>query len=253
MTAPISNEPAAAAAGARDEGAAALAADDPRAWLIEQMRALAAITPAVAHDLRAPINAMVLNLEVLKETLVKGGMASLPSLEQSRLQRYTNALREELGRLHHSLEIYIAHISPRSDRVESIDLRDLASELSALLTAPARKQQVEVRSSVPTTTVSLTANRYHLRQALLHCGLTLLARFHTAGQLEVTLAAQPGGAVLLLPALLIATTPARDAPQAVAAALLAECGAVVRHWAGTLEHNTPREGLELVFLTSEVR
>ncbi|HET9227977.1 MAG TPA: hypothetical protein VFR31_14980, partial [Thermoanaerobaculia bacterium] len=36
------------------------------------MRSLAYVTPAVAHDLRAPINAMVFNIEILKETIASG-------------------------------------------------------------------------------------------------------------------------------------------------------------------------------------
>src|SRR5687768_16701404 len=52
--------------------AAALEADWRQSTLI---RSLAQITPAVAHDLRAPINAMVFNVEILKETIASGNGA----------------------------------------------------------------------------------------------------------------------------------------------------------------------------------
>jgi signal transduction histidine kinase len=183
--------------------------------LAAQMRALAEIAPAVAHDLRAPINAMVLNLEVLRET-ISGGRAGEPGGHE-RLLRYTGVLRDELARLHRSLEVFLGHISPRSDRTEALDLRDLASELAALLTAPARKRQIEVAASLPAERVVITANPYLLRQALLHFGLAALAAVPQPGRLEVTLGSDHGRARLRIAGRARETSPAGSARPAAAA------------------------------------
>ena len=111
--------------------------------LTSQMRSVSQISPAVAHDLRAPINAMVFNIEILKEMLASG-RATDPA-NKDKLLRYVNVLKEELSRLHRGLENFLAYISPRGDRDETLDLRELAEELAALLVAPARKQQAQVR------------------------------------------------------------------------------------------------------------
>ncbi|HVR95815.1 MAG TPA: histidine kinase dimerization/phospho-acceptor domain-containing protein [Thermoanaerobaculia bacterium] len=153
--------------------------------LSAQMRALSQISPAVAHDLRAPINAMVFNLEILKETLAPGRV--LDATMQGRQQRYVSVLKEELHRLHRSLEIFLAHTSPRGDRTEPMDLRELVEELASLLVAPARKQQVQVHSELLDDKVMLEGNRYLLRQALLHIALAVLAPVPRQGTLEVEL------------------------------------------------------------------
>jgi signal transduction histidine kinase len=171
--------------------AEALAAD---LRLSSQMRALSQISPAVAHDLRAPINAMVFNIEVLKETLAAG--PSLDPAMRDRQLRYVNVLKEELNRLHRSLEIFLAHTSPRGDRVEVLDLRELAEELAALLVGPARKQQVQVRPEMAAAAVHLEANRYQLRQALLHLALAVLGPVPRQGTLEVRLESHDGAARL---------------------------------------------------------
>jgi signal transduction histidine kinase len=170
-----------------------------------QMRSLAQITPAVAHDLRAPINAMVLNLEVLKETLAAAGGGSLPQPVQpvhpaqpahppapirdqrGRQQRYVAVLREELSRLHQSLELFLAHIAPRADRLETLDLRGPAQDLAALLRPTARKQQAKVEALLPEASVPVLAHRYQLRLALLHFGLAALELVPRDGTLEVRL------------------------------------------------------------------
>ena len=162
------------------------------------MRSLAQITPAVAHDLRAPINAMVLNLEVLKETLAAGPGAPASAAgrdPRERQQRYVSVLREELARLHRSLELFLAHISPRGDRLETLDLREPAQDLAALLLPPARKQQARIELLLPDAPVPVLAQRHQLRQALLHLGLAALAQVPRDGTLEIRLDRRRGAAV----------------------------------------------------------
>lgn len=162
--------------------------------LTSQMRSVAQISPAVAHDLRAPINAMVFNIEILKEMLASGRAAD--PANRDKLMRYVTVLKDELARLHRGLETFLAYISPRSDRQETIDLRELAEELAALLVAPARKQQVQVKAELEEGTIATDGNRYLLRQALLHMALAALAETPRQGTLRVHLDRRGGRARL---------------------------------------------------------
>jgi len=164
--------------------------------LTSQMRSVAQISPAVAHDLRAPINAMVFNLEILKETIASGRAAEPGS--RDKLLRYVSVLKEELTRLHRGLEIFLAHISPRGDRQETLDLRELTEELAALLVGPARKQQARVEAELPPEPVPVEGNRFLLRQALLHLSLAALAGVPKQGTLHLGLERQDGRARLRL-------------------------------------------------------
>lgn len=158
--------------------------------LTSQMRSVAQISPAVAHDLRAPINAMVFNIEILKE-MIASGRATDPN-NREKLLKYTTVLKEELSRLHRGLETFLAFISPRSDKLETMDLRELADELASLLVAPARKQQVQVKADLPGEPVMATGNRYLLRQALLHLSLAALAGVPKQGTFHVHLEPMEG-------------------------------------------------------------
>lgn len=162
--------------------------------LTSQMRSVAQISPAVAHDLRAPINAMIFNLEILREMLASGRAADPGN--KDKLLRYVDVLKEELSRLHRGLETFLAFISPRSDKLERLDLRELAEELAALLVAPARKQQVQVKAVVPVEPLPTEGNRYLLRQALLHLALAALAGVPRQGALHVDLERSAGRARL---------------------------------------------------------
>ena len=160
--------------------------------LTSQMRSVSQISPAVAHDLRAPINAMVFNIEVLKETIAAG--RNLEPAMRDRQLRYVNVLHDELHRLHQGLETYIAQISPRGDRDEALDLRELLGELAALLIGPARKGQARIAADLPAAAVRVTANRYLLRQGLLHLTVAALATVPRDGELAIRLARGGGRA-----------------------------------------------------------
>lgn len=162
--------------------------------LTSQMQSVSQISPAVAHDLRAPINAMVFNLEILKETIASG-RAEVPG-SRDKLLRYVNVLREELTRLHRGLEIFLAHISPRGDKYETLDLRELTEELAALLVGPARKQQARVEAELPPEPVRVEGNRFLLRQALLHLALAALTGVPKQGMLHLSLERLDGRARL---------------------------------------------------------
>jgi signal transduction histidine kinase len=165
--------------------AESLAADLRHASLL---RSVSQITPAVAHDLRAPINAMVFNIEVLKETIASGRG------DRDRHLRYINVLREELHRLHQGMETYIAQISPRGDREETLDLREPLTELAALLVGPARKQQARVAAELPEAPVRVSGNRFLIRQAFLHLAVAALGGVQRDGVLEIRLERRNGRA-----------------------------------------------------------
>ena len=183
--------------------------------LTAQMRSVAQISPAVAHDLRAPINAMVFNIEILRE-MIASGRAADPG-NKDKLLRYAGVLKDELARLHQGLEIFLAYISPRSDKREALDLAELAGELAALLVAPARKQQVQVKAELPGPPVPAEGNRYLLRQALLHLALAALAEVPRQGTLHLRLQRLDGGARLDVYGVAgEASPPAAAAPEAPA-------------------------------------
>jgi signal transduction histidine kinase len=152
------------------------------------LRSVSQITPAVAHDLRAPINAMVFNIEVLKETISSGRG------DRDRYLRYIGVLRDELHRLHQGVESYIAQISPRGDREETLDLREPLTELAALLVGPARKQQARVAAELPEAPVRVTGNRFLIRQAFLHLAVAALGGVQRDGVLEIRLERRNGRA-----------------------------------------------------------
>lgn len=153
------------------------------------LEALERIAPALAHDLRGPINTMNFQLELLGDVL-GARLAIDPSAE--RPLRYARGLRSELARLHRGLEALFAHIARTSTDVW--DATETVADLAVLLEAAARKGRVGLVVDLPDLALSASGDRATFRRVALGLALEILDRLEPGGSLEIHLAATADGA-----------------------------------------------------------
>lgn len=159
-------------------------------------RDLAAIATAVAHDLRAPINTMAVQLAVMEEAI-----AARPEGEAgARERRRVALLQEELARLGRQLEALFSQLAAEDSGLGEIDLRQPVGELAFLLAAVGRKRQISVTHSTGEEPAPIVASRWSLRQALLRLGLLALARMPSCSELRLAIETEDETARLILAA-----------------------------------------------------
>jgi signal transduction histidine kinase len=151
-----------------------------------QLRALTRLYRGVAHDLRAPLNAMVLNLELLRRSLDPAN----PRREdlEARQQRWVAIIEQELQRLRRALDVLLAQTAPPSEKAEAFDLRGVLEEIHALLHPQARQQRIEVEVQVPGESVTVVAHRDQVKQATLNIAINALEAMPEGGRLAMSLA-----------------------------------------------------------------
>jgi len=155
--------------------------------LASQLRALSRVYRAITHDLKAPLNAMVLNLDRLQTALRKGEGAA----EAEKTQGYLDVLREELERLDRSLLALLADTTPAGSGREEFDVRATMQEIERLLLPQARLQHVELEAHLPGTAVRIAGQRDRLKQAILNIAINALEAMSDGGALEMILEALP--------------------------------------------------------------
>jgi signal transduction histidine kinase len=170
-----------------------LGAEDTDVLLASQMRTLPHAYRLLAHDLKAPLNAMQLTLELLTDG---PAAASADAARDARRQRYLSVLREELTRLDRMLQASLVQYEPLKDRVSAFDLRDVMREGIALITPQARRQRVSLDVQVPNEAVSVDGSRDRLKQAILNIALSGLDAMPEGGRLDWKLAAEGNSALL---------------------------------------------------------
>lgn len=153
--------------------------------LANQMRALTHLYRAMAHDLKAPLNGMVLNLELLRETL--GRDEDAPSDERERRLEHVEIVQRELARLNRSLQGFFSR--PTADREANtrFELRRLLREIVSLVRPQARAQDIAISTSLPRRSVPVFGFRDRLKQALLNVVLNAVEAMPDGGRLELSL------------------------------------------------------------------
>jgi signal transduction histidine kinase len=157
-----------------------------------QMRGFARFYMAMAHDLKAPLNAMVMNLELLRRSLPQGD--AVPSETRERAQRYIDVLSSEITRLDRQLKTLLQQAVAPSASVEQFDLRDLIDDLATLLGPQARHQHVDIDTQVPGESVAFSGQRDRLKQALLNIAINALEAMPRGGQMTMALQRHDGEA-----------------------------------------------------------
>ena len=160
----------------------ALEALEADARLASQLEGLGRVYRTMAHELRAPLSAMMINLDLLRESL--GTMeAAEPGNAQSQ-RRYVDVLREELNRLNRSLHGILTQTVPDAQAREfdvAASLRDLAT----LLAPQARRLGIELRTDLGDNPLVMRGYPDRLRQAFLNVTVNALEAMPRGGRLVV--------------------------------------------------------------------
>jgi signal transduction histidine kinase len=154
--------------------------------LASQLDGLARTYRTVAHELKAPLSAVMINLDLLRESLV------IPEPEdeavKDRQKRYVSILGEEFARLNRSLAELLTQTTPPSEPQRPFDLGQLIKDLGTLLTPQARRQGVALELRVPEEKLTLVGYRDRLKQALLNVTVNALEAMPNGGRVAIEVA-----------------------------------------------------------------
>ncbi len=150
-----------------------------------RFRGLARLYIGAAHDLKAPLNAMLMNLEMLKRTFQSDAHGNVEI--RGRQERYAGVLTEELARLNRFLDALLEQTAPSGDGREAVDLVDMVEGLKALFTAQARQQRICLEFDVPAFAVTVFGSPGKLRQSLINVLVNALEAMPQGGDLRLQL------------------------------------------------------------------
>ncbi len=148
---------------------------------IEFSRRLAAIgrlTSGVAHEVRNPINAIMVHLEVLREKIKQIDPDS---------KRHMDVISSEIQRLDRVVQTLVDFTRPVELRLSDTDLRRLIDEVSVLAAPEAARHGVQVRYELPPVSLVVKADADLIKQAVLNISINGIQ-------------AMPGGGILLITA-----------------------------------------------------
>jgi len=151
---------------------------EERAASAEAMAAMGRLTSALAHEIRNPLNAARLQLELLKRGAVKAGSDTMA--------RRADVVGEELGRLTTLLNDFLGLARPKHQASRGVDVIEIAARVHELHEPSAAEAGVTLRLEAEDDVPRVVADAGRLTQALIN--LVVNAFDATEGQEDATIA-----------------------------------------------------------------
>jgi PAS domain S-box-containing protein len=155
---------------------------------IELSRRLAAIgrlTSGVAHEVKNPINAIVVHLEVLREKL---------STIDPEARRHMDVIGSEIHRLDRVVQTLVDFTRPVELRLAETDLRRVAEEVVLLASAEAEKLGVQFERVMAAEPLPVKVDADLLKQALLNVVINGIQAMPEGGTLTLRARREEGSA-----------------------------------------------------------
>ncbi|MGD1103311.1 MAG: ATP-binding protein [Terriglobia bacterium] len=152
-----------------------------------KLAAIGRLMSGVAHEVKNPLNAMVLQLEVLKARLGEDGDKVQPQVE---------ILAEEIRRLDRVVKTFLDFTRPVEIHPVDAEVTPLVREVFALAEPQARKNNVQLIFADGGATPPVHVDRDLIKQALLNLVLNGCQAMPQGGELTLTAHAIPKGGEL---------------------------------------------------------
>jgi signal transduction histidine kinase len=147
---------------------------------IEMSRRLSAsgrVTGGVAHEVKNPINAIVLHLQLLQNKLAQ--------LDPD-TRRHMDIIGNEIHRLDRVIQTLVDFMRARELHLVEVDFRRVLEEVALLATPDAEQHGVTIQRDLPEEPLTIKADLDFMKQALLNVVLNGIQAMPQGGQLSIT-------------------------------------------------------------------
>jgi PAS domain S-box-containing protein len=153
--------------------------------LSKKLADLGRITSGIAHEVKNPLNAMVIHLEILRSKLDTGAGDPAPQIE---------ILDSEIKRLDRVVQTFLNFTRPVDPRLDPLDLNTMVSQVVALAATEAGDQGVSIATDLYPMPVVIKADADLLKQAVLNVIINGCQAMPDGGTLEVATVLDDNGA-----------------------------------------------------------
>ncbi len=147
------------------------------AQLSKRVAALGRLTAGVAHEVKNPLNAMTIHLELLRQK-VEGGSPA-PDV-----RTHIDIIGHEIKRLDAVVQGFLKFARPEDMRIERVSLANVAADVAHSIRAEAEAWRVTVELTAADRAIEVDADPAMLRQALLNLAMNALQAMPHGGTLR---------------------------------------------------------------------
>jgi signal transduction histidine kinase len=146
--------------------------------LSKRVTALGRLTAGVAHEVKNPLNAMTIHLELLRQKLEKGA----PTAD---VRSHADVIGQEIRRLDAVVQGFLKFARPEDMRIERVEVAALAADVVRTVRPEAEAAHVDVDATASDPSLSVDADPTMLRQALMNLAVNAVQAMPHGGALKI--------------------------------------------------------------------
>ena len=141
-----------------------------------RLAAISRLTGGVAHEIKNPLQAITVHLELLRNRLAAEGEAASPEID---------TIAREIQRLDRVVKTFLDFTRPVDLKMAEVEMAGLAREVAALVNPSAQRQQVEIAVRAGPGKISVHGDRDLLQQAVLNVVVNGIEAMKAGGRLDI--------------------------------------------------------------------
>jgi len=146
-----------------------------------KLAALGRLSAGIAHEVKNPLNATMIHLELLKMQLT-----DLPAANE-----HVQVIAAQVRRLDEVVQGFLRFTRPEDLKLQPVEIGPLLSDLLPIIHAEAQKSTIDVQIDCPASLPAVSADPALLQQALLNLALNACQAMPHGGKLSIAAAARP--------------------------------------------------------------
>ena len=167
--------------------------------------ALGRLTAGIAHEVKNPLNAMMIHLELLRTKIRKAALVAVGAgtavVEATRaddpLLQHVEVIETEIRRLDEVVQGFLKFTRPEDLRLQAVRASTLFDEVLPVLQPEAQKNNVRIVVENADQQLAVNGDSSMLRQAILNLGMNACQAMPNGGTLRLTSAPASGNRVEL--------------------------------------------------------
>jgi signal transduction histidine kinase len=157
-----------------------------------KLAALGRLMAGVAHEVKNPLNAMTIHLELLKqkmaavrEPVTVPAVAGVAAPRPLDLSKHVNIIADEIKRLDQVVVGFLKFARPDELKLQPVQLPSLVSEVTSMTAPEAERRNITIRTECPATLPAINADPGMLQQALLNLAINACQAMPDGGTLRM--------------------------------------------------------------------
>jgi signal transduction histidine kinase len=150
------------------------------------------LASGLAHEIRNPLNAMNMNLQMLEEE-----MQTIPELEAGEIHELVSSTKSEIKRLENLASNFLQYARPGSPRFESRDMNEVLQGVAMFLQADFRQRGVELKTDLEPLLPTVDLDETQFKQAVINLLVNARQVVGEGGMVRLTSRAGSSGEVVV--------------------------------------------------------